>query len=190
MPIFVAVSCYGAANGTIFAAARLSLAAGREGHLPEVYSMIHKTRHTPIPAVLMTSLIALLMLIPDSSSLETLIQFFNFSCWTIYGMTIFGVLVLRYRRPDMIRPYKVWLITPVIMTIISLCLVVMPFLSNPLYPALAAAIIVLGVPFYFAFVYFEPNHPKWLQRMRKRSRTNIKRWMNLAPCSIGTDDEC
>merc|ERR1712013_107112 len=84
MPVFVAVSCYGAANGTIFAAARVSLAAGREGHLPAVYSMIHKPRHTPIPAVLMTSAIALLMLIPDASRLETLIGFFNFSCWFIY----------------------------------------------------------------------------------------------------------
>ena len=35
MPILVAISCYGVANGTVFACGRLSLAAGREGHLPE-----------------------------------------------------------------------------------------------------------------------------------------------------------
>ena len=184
MPIFVAFSCYGAANGTIFAAARLSLAAGREGHLPEIFSMIHKTRNTPIPSVIMTSTISLLMLIPDASSLESLIGFFNFSCWFIYGLTIFGVVVLRIRRPDMHRPYKVWIITPIIMTLISICLVLLPFLSNPMFAAIASGMISMGIPFYFVFVYFEPNHPPFLAHMRKKIKRTIKKAMNLAPCSV------
>ena len=184
MPILVAVSCYGAANGTIFAAARLSLAAGREGHLPRIYSMIHKTRHTPIPAVIMTSTRSLLMLIPHSSSLEVLIGIFNFSCWFIYVLTIFGVVILRYRIPDMHRPYKVWIVTPVIMTLISICLIVIPFLYNPLLPIIASAMICSGIPFYLLFVYFEPRHPPCLVNMRKKITRSIRRTMNLAPCTL------
>lgn len=184
IPVFVALSCYGALNGTVFAAARLSLAAGREGHLPEVYAMIHKTRHTPIVAVVMTSLIALVMLIPDSSSLETLIGFFNFSCWIMYGMTMFGVIVLRIKRPNMVRPYRVWIITPIIMSAISLYLVVVPFLTNPIYPSIACGMISLGVPFYFVFVYYEPNHPKWMKNVRKKAKNLVKATFNLAPCSL------
>jgi len=186
MPVFVAVSCYGAANGTIFAAARVSLAAGREGHLPAVYSMIHKTRHTPIPAVLMTSAIALLMLIPDASKLETLIGFFNFSCWFIYGLTIFGVIVLRIREPNLHRPYKVWTITPILMTIVSLGLVIVPFLDDPVMPLVASAAILLGVPFYIVFVHYEARHPDWLLKVRNKTTRCIRKSLNLAPCSINT----
>jgi len=130
MPILVALSCYGAANGTVFACGRLSLAAGREGHLPEVLGMIHKKRRTPIPAVILTSIIALGMLVPDASGLETLISFFNFSCWIIYGLSLFAVVVLRIRQPNLHRPYKVWLITPIVMTLISIFLVVVPFFQE------------------------------------------------------------
>merc|ERR1712168_1468767 len=186
MPVFIAVSCYGAANGTIFAAARVSLAAGREGHLPAVYSMIHKTRHTPIPAVLMTSAIALLMLIPDASKLETLIGFFNFSCWFIYGLTIFGVIVLRIREPNLHRPYKVWTLTPIVMTIVSVGLVIVPFLHDPVMPLVATAAIFTGVPFYFLFVHYENNHPDWLVRARTKVTKCVRKRLNLAPCSVNT----
>ena len=184
MPIFVALSCYGAANGTIFACGRLSLAAGRGGHLPQIMSMIHKTRHTPIPAIIMTTIISLIMLIPDSSSLETLIGFFNFSCWLIYGLSIFAVVVLRYRSPDMHRPYKVWLITPILMTLISAVLVVVPFLDNPVNPSIALGMVLLGIPVYYFLIYLEPKHPKCLSKTKEKLTRAIRRCLNLAPCSV------
>lgn len=182
MPVLVAISCYGAANGTVFTCGRLSLAAAREGHLPDVLSMIHKERLTPIPAVLLTAFISILMLIPDASQLETLISFFNFSCWFIYGLSLFAVVVLRIRQPDLLRPYKVWLITPILMTLISIVLVAFPFLTDPSVPLVASLMIVLGVPFYVVFVYFEPKHPQYVTRLRKRCKNFVKKLFNLAPC--------
>lgn len=184
MPIFVALSCYGAANGTVFACGRLSLAAGRGGHLPQIMSMIHKTRHTPIPAIIMTTIISLIMLIPDSSSLETLIGFFNFSCWLIYGLSIFAVVVLRYRSPDMHRPYKVWIITPILMTLISAVLVVVPFLDNPVNPSIALGMVLLGIPVYYFLIYLEPKHPKCLSKTKDKITRAIRKCLNLAPCSV------
>ena len=183
MPILVALSCYGAANGTVFACGRLSLAAGRQGHLPEVLSMIHRKRHTPIPAVIMTTILSLAMLIPDASGLETLISFFNFSCWFIYGLSLFAVVVLRYRQPELHRPYKVWLITPILMTLVSLFLVVVPFLDNPVNPLIASGMILLGVPFYFFFVYLEPKHPTAFVTFRKSFKRKTQKALNLAPCT-------
>lgn len=183
VPLLVALSCYGAANGSVFACGRLSLAAGREGHLPDVLAMIHKKRHTPIPAVLLTSLIALLMLIPDASELETLISIFNFSCWFIYGLSLFAVIVLRITRPELPRPYKVWIITPILMTLVSIALVIVPFFTNPVNPIIAVCMISLGVPFYFVFVYLEPKHPQCVVRLRKCLRKKVQKTLNLAPCT-------
>ena len=53
------------------------------------------------------SILAWLMLIPDASSFETLINYFSFAAWVFYTATIASLLWLRYKRPEMKRPYKV-----------------------------------------------------------------------------------
>ena len=53
MPLSVAVSTFGTANGTIFAAGRLCYVASREGHLANVLSFVHKDKLTPAPALLL-----------------------------------------------------------------------------------------------------------------------------------------
>ena len=184
MPIFVALSCYGAANGTVFACGRLTLAASREGHMPDVLSMIHRKRLTPIPAVILTSVIAGCMLAPDGSSLESLVGFFNFTCWTMYGLSIFAVIVLRIRKPHLVRPYKVWIITPIVMTLVSLLLVAFPFINKPVESAIALAAVLSGLPVYFIFVYKEASHPQCFKNLREATTKFLKRRMNLSPCQF------
>lgn len=47
------------------------------------------------------------MLLPNSSSFETLINYFSFAAWVFYGCTVSALLWLRYKKPEMKRPYKV-----------------------------------------------------------------------------------
>ena len=53
------------------------------------------------------ALIALIMIIPDASSFTTLIDYFTFASWIFYGLTFLSIIVLRIRKPDWERPYKV-----------------------------------------------------------------------------------
>ena len=57
MPLSVAISTFGSANGTIFAAGRLCYVASREGHLVDVLSFVHKDNLTPAPALLFNVII-------------------------------------------------------------------------------------------------------------------------------------
>ena len=92
MPLSVAFSTFGAANGTIFAAGRLCYVASREGHLVDVLSFVHVMircynndtfmssscqvkKMTPAPAVLFHAVVALGMVL--SGSIEGLIDFFR-----------------------------------------------------------------------------------------------------------------
>ncbi|XP_031565823.1 b(0,+)-type amino acid transporter 1-like isoform X4 [Actinia tenebrosa] len=160
MPIFVACSTFGAANGSAFSGGRLVYVAAREGHLPEFLAMVHTKRHTPLPAMLFNSIIAWIMLIPDSSSFETLINYFSFAAWVFYGSTIAALLWLRYKKPGLERPYKVPLVVPIVVLLASLYLVVAPFYEAPLESFYCLLFILSGIPFYLAFVYFKCV-PKW-----------------------------
>ncbi|RMX58061.1 hypothetical protein pdam_00013419 [Pocillopora damicornis] len=155
IPIFVAASTFGAANGSAFSSGRLVFAAAREGHLPKFLAMIHTKRHTPLPAMLFTSTIAWIMLLPDSSSFETLINYFSFAAWVFYGFTVSALLWLRYKKPDMKRPYRVPIVIPILVLLASIYLIVAPFYEAPLESFFCLLFILTGIPFYLVFVYFK-----------------------------------
>ena len=52
VPLGVACSTFGAANGLSFTSARLSFAAGKNGHFPKFMSYLSQSRLTPLMAVI------------------------------------------------------------------------------------------------------------------------------------------
>uniref|UniRef100_A0A7M5WTC3 B(0,+)-type amino acid transporter 1 n=1 Tax=Clytia hemisphaerica TaxID=252671 RepID=A0A7M5WTC3_9CNID len=159
IPLLVACSTFGAANGSAFTSGRLVYVSAREGHMPRLLAMVHKKRHTPLPALIFTCVIAWIMLIPESSNFSTLVNYFNFAAWTFYGATVAALLWLRYKEPDLERPYRVFIGVPILVLLCSVYLVVAPFYDYPLESFYCLLFILLGIPVYFIFVHFKlfPN---------------------------------
>ncbi|XP_069698634.1 b(0,+)-type amino acid transporter 1 isoform X6 [Periplaneta americana] len=153
MPLSVTVSTFGSANGTLFAAGRLCFAASREGHLLDILSYVHVRRYTPAPGLIFHSLIAVAMV--TSGSIDSLIDFFSFTAWIFYGGSMLALIVMRYTKPNAPRPYKVPLIIPVVVLVISVYLIVAPIIDKPQIEYLYAALfIVAGLIFYIPFVHY------------------------------------
>ncbi|KAG1684573.1 b(0,+)-type amino acid transporter 1 [Nymphon striatum] len=141
MPFAVALSTFGAGNGTCFTSGRLAFVAAREGHLIDLLSFIH-------------ALLSLMMVIPGN--IGSLIDFFSFTAWLFYGGTMLALIVMRWTRPNLHRPYKVPLIIPVIVLVISVYLVIAPIVDKPTVEYVyATAFMVAGVVFYIPFVHFK-----------------------------------
>lgn len=157
MPISVALSTFGGVNGSLFTSSRLFFAGAREGHLPSVLAMIHIKRCTPIPALLFTCLSTLLMLV--TSDMYTLINYVGFINYLFYGVTVAGQIVLRWKKPDMVRPIKVNLIFPVIYLLFWAFLLVFSLWSEPVVCGIGLAIMLTGVPVYFLGVHWQ-NKPQ------------------------------
>lgn len=49
----------------------------------------------------------MIMLIPDSSSFSTLVNYFSFAAWLSYLAVFAALIYLRWKRPHAERPYKV-----------------------------------------------------------------------------------
>ncbi|XP_050740397.1 b(0,+)-type amino acid transporter 1-like isoform X1 [Eriocheir sinensis] len=158
MIIAVVMSTFGAANGSCFTSARLCFVAAREGHMVDVLSFVHTKKLTPSPALLFNASIALIMVIP--SDIGSLIDFFSFTAWIFYGGAMTALLVMRYTMPDAPRPYKVPIIIPIIVLVISVYLVVGPIIDSPQIEYLYATLfIVAGLFFYFPFVHLKKALP-------------------------------
>lgn len=163
MPLSVTISTFGSANGTLFAAGRLCFAASREGHLLDILSYVHVRRLTPAPGLIFHSLIAAAMVL--YGTIDSLIDFFSFTAWIFYGGAMLALLVMRYTKPNYPRPYKVPIIIPVLVLVISSYLVVAPIIDKPQIEYLYAVFFILaGLIFYVPFVKLGLT-PKFMEKV-------------------------
>ncbi|XP_072638465.1 asc-type amino acid transporter 1 isoform X2 [Canis lupus baileyi] len=169
MPVSVALSTFGGINGYLFTSSRLCFSGAREGHLPGLLAMIHVRRCTPIPALLVCcGATAIIMLVGDTYTLINYVSFINYLC---YGVTILGLLVLRWRRPALHRPIKVNLLVPVAYLVFWAFLLVFSFISEPMVCGVGVIIILTGVPVFFLGVFWR-SKPKCVHRLTE----SMTRW--------------
>ncbi|XP_032246446.1 asc-type amino acid transporter 1 isoform X3 [Phoca vitulina] len=169
MPVSVALSTFGGINGYLFTSSRLCFSGAREGHLPSLLAMIHVRRCTPIPALLVCcGATAVIMLVGDTYTLINYVSFINYLC---YGVTILGLLVLRWRRPALHRPIKVNLLVPVAYLVFWAFLLVFSFISEPIVCGVGVIIILTGVPVFFLGVFWR-SQPKCVHGLTE----SMTRW--------------
>ncbi|XP_037709639.1 large neutral amino acids transporter small subunit 1 [Drosophila subpulchrella] len=162
VPIFVALSTFGGVNGVLFTSARLFATGAQEGHLPKFFQLFHVKQQTPIPALIFTCLMSLLMLLTDN--VYQLINYFSSVLWLSVVASIAGMLWLRHKRPDLPRPIKVHLALPIIFMVGCVTLVLLPNLEEPGNLLIGVAITLAGIPFYYAFIAWKKK-PKCYGRL-------------------------
>ncbi|XP_004600760.1 B(0,+)-type amino acid transporter 1 [Sorex araneus] len=177
VPLFVAFSTIGAANGSCFTAGRLVYVAGREGHMLQVLSYISVRRLTPAPAIIFCGIIAIIYIIPGD--INSLVNYFSFAAWLFYGMTVLGLIVMRFTRKDLERPIKVPIVIPILVTLVSVYLVLAPIISEPAWEYLYCVIFILsGLIFYVLFVHYKFA---WAQKISKPLTMHLQMLMEVAP---------
>jgi amino acid transporter len=84
--------------------------------------------------------------------------------WPFYAASVAGVYVLRYKRPDMPRPYRVWgyPLLPALFLLASLALIGNALITDPRDTGITLLTIAVGFPAYAVW--------KWLERF-----TDLKR---------------
>jgi APA family basic amino acid/polyamine antiporter len=130
--------------------ARIWLTMSRDGLLPSFFGAIHPRNHTPHKATVVTGIAAATFggllpidLLGELVSIGTLIAFIVVCC---------GVLVLRYTRPDLKRPFRVaavWFTAPMG---VLFCATMAYSLPNGTWWRLAAW-SVIGFAIYFLYGY-------------------------------------
>jgi len=166
IPVFVSLSCFGSVNGSIFTSSRLFFVGAREGQLPTLLSMISTSKLTPVPAIIFNCLMTLVYLcVGDIWSLITYFSFFN---WLCVGMSILGLIIWRFKYPDMKRPVKFHISLSFTFFAAAAFLVVMAIYAAPTECAIGTCIVLTGIPVYFVCVKFVDRQPGCLDEGTKR----------------------
>ncbi|KAB2105117.1 hypothetical protein AG0111_0g6899 [Alternaria gaisen] len=105
---------------------------------------------TPISAMVLNAVLTAIYIVVGS--FDTLVTFYGVAGYAFYFQTVLGLIILRVREPDLERPYKTWITTPIIFCCVSLFLLSRAVFAEPLQTLLVVAFMVVGLVIWFAWV--------------------------------------
>jgi basic amino acid/polyamine antiporter, APA family len=150
------ISIFAALNGSILSGSRVPFAMARDGLFFRRVAFVHPEHRTPSVSILVLSAWGALLVL--SGRYSQLYTYVIFASVILYGMATAAVIVLRFKRPDMPRPYRTlgYPFVPVVFVLAIACLVVSTLLKSPRESLLGIALVSLGLPFYF---YWKKRRP-------------------------------
>jgi len=149
MAAAILISTFGCANGLTLAGARVYYAMSQDGLFFKSVGKLHPRYHTPVAGLLVQACWATLLCI--SGSYSQLLDYIIFAVLVFYILTIVGLFVLRFKRPDAPRPYKAlgYPVLPALYLMMAsgICVVLLRYKPQYTWPGLV--LVLLGIPVYF-----------------------------------------
>ncbi len=159
--LMVMVATFGCTNGNILATTRVTFAMAQEKKFFKSIGNVHPKFKTPGNALLLHAVWITLLIL--SGSFDMLTDMLIFVSWLFYGLAAVGVMVLRKKMPDAVRPYKTWgypfvpiafIFCSSLFLLITLYNDITNYLdgTSPLINSLFGLVLAsLGIPLYFYF---------------------------------------
>ncbi|MGD0733439.1 MAG: amino acid permease [Terracidiphilus sp.] len=151
--VLILVSILGAMNGMILTGPRVYYAMAREGDFLPAFGKLDRVFHAPSLAIVVQGVWAIALI--QMGTFQQLLTHVVFTAWIFYGLAVGGVMVLRWRFPDLPRPFRTpgYPITPVLFVLAAGAVVLSTFASQPGNALAGIGLILLGVPVYFVFAF-------------------------------------
>lgn len=105
---------------------------------------------TPIPAMVLNAALTAIYIV--TGSFDSLVTFYGVAGYTFYFATVLGLIVLRVREPDLERPYKTWISTPIIFCCVSLFLLSRAVFAEPVQTLLVIGFMGVGMGVWLVWV--------------------------------------
>lgn len=147
--VIILMSIIGTLNGCFLTSPRIYFAQARDGLFFRKFGEVDAKHQTPGFAIMAQGVWAAVLLI--SGSYESLLDYAMFAIWLSYGFMVAGVIVLRIKRPGLVRPYRMWgyPVTPILFLLITAWFLGNMIVTRPVPSLAGLGLILTGVPIYF-----------------------------------------
>ena len=149
MAAAILISTFGCANGMSLAGARVYYAMSRDGLFFKSVGKLHPRYKTPAAGLLVQAAWTVVLCV--SGSYSQLLDYIIFAVLVFYILTIVGLFVLRFKKPNVPRPYKAlgYPALPALYIILAgwICVVLLRYKPQYTWPGLV--LVLLGIPVYF-----------------------------------------
>jgi len=148
MAVLIMISTFGCNNGLIMAGARVYYAMACDRLFFKSASRLNAQSVPSFALIIQCAWACLLCL---SGSYSALLDFVIFAVLIFYVLTVAGIIVLRYKQPDTIRPYKAWgyPFIPVLYIVLASAIAADLLIVKWETSRWGALIVLLGIPVYY-----------------------------------------
>jgi basic amino acid/polyamine antiporter, APA family len=148
LSLMIAVSCFSAAATCTLSGARVYLAMAQDGVFFKRMAVIHPKWRTPVFSLIGQGLWAAALTL--SGRYDQLYTYVIYGMVLSYTLTVIGMFLLRWKRPDIPRPYRCtgypWL--PGIYVVIGTAWTLNTIITRPTEAFWGTFIVLVGVPWY------------------------------------------
>ncbi len=146
--VAILISTFGCNNGLILSGARVYYAMARDGLFFRSVDRLHPSFKTPVVALALQGLWASLLTL--SGTYSDLLTYTTFASLLFNVLTVVGLFILRRRRADLDRPYRVWgyPVIPIVYITISLLFIIYIFIGDVRNSGLGLILVLSGIPVY------------------------------------------
>ena len=145
----IAISCFSAAATCTLSGARVYLAMAQDGVFFRRMAVIHPKWRTPAFSLIGQGIWAAVLIM--SGRYDQLYTYVIFGMVLSYTLTVIGLFVLRWKRPDVPRPYRCtgypWL--PAIYVLVGVAWTLNTIIQRPTEAFWGSTIVLIGVPGYW-----------------------------------------
>jgi APA family basic amino acid/polyamine antiporter len=168
MAVAIMISTFGCNNGLILAGARAYYAMARDGLFFRRVAQLNKN-HVPAWGLIIQGIWAGILVLPRTVKTDAagnvtgygnlygnLLDYVISAALIFYILTIAGIFLLRWKRPDAERPYKAfgYPFIPILYIIGATVILFILFIYQPATTVPGLYIVLTGVPIYFLWKFF------------------------------------
>jgi APA family basic amino acid/polyamine antiporter len=148
MAIAIMLSSFGCDNGLILAGARVYYAMAKDKLFFRKVAELHPKYKTPVASLLVQAAWTCILCL--SGSYSQLLDYIIFAVLVFYILTIGGLFLLRWKRPEAERPYRAvgYPVLPAIYIVFALFIDVVLLRYKPQYTWPGLIIVLIGIPVY------------------------------------------
>lgn len=154
--VMIMISTFGCNNGLIMAGARVYYTMAKDGLFFKRTGTLNKYS-VPEFGLWIQALVASVLCL--SGRYGDLLDMISFVVVIFYVLTIFGIYILRVKRPDAERPYKAfgYPVLPAIYMVMGLVFCVMLIIYKPNFTWPGLIIVLIGIPIYYLTQHFSKH---------------------------------
>lgn len=153
MALLIMISTFGCNNGLILTGARVYYAMAKDNLFFRRAGELN--RHSvPAAALVFQGIWASILCL--SGTYGQLLDYVIFAVLIFYVLTIFGIFILRKKKPEIERPYKAfgYPVLPGIYIIMAATISIILLIHKPLYTWPGLIIVLCGIPIYYLWKKF------------------------------------
>lgn len=144
----VIISSLGCLNAMIMTGSRVTFAMAKDNIIFKYIGKVNTKYGTPHRAIFITAVwsIALILL----GTFNKLLFFTGILVWLFFSLVVVGLFILRYKFPNIERPYKVWgyPIIPVMFILVCTTLFINTIIYYPFQSFMGICLLLSGIPVF------------------------------------------